>query len=58
MKVCVYDSICGCVYQERETLHTESEEAIKQSRITEREQETQISDGRSWKTSADTSEGM
>ena len=37
MGVCVYDSMTVCVCQECETLRAESEEAIKQSRITERE---------------------
>ena len=32
-----YDSTCVCVYQECETLRVESEEAIRQSRISERE---------------------
>ena len=33
----MYDSMSVCVCQECETLRTESEEAIKQFRITERE---------------------
>ena len=37
VSVCVYDSMSVCVCQECETLCTESEEAIKQIRITERE---------------------
>lgn len=34
---CIYDSMGVCVYQECQTLRMESEEAIKQSRIIERE---------------------